>query len=149
MPSEAGARSFRDRRRPVISMDRQKPDLGARVAESAGQTAAGCAAVFCCCPCGLASLLYLAAVKFPAGLFRQTLGRGAKFAKKGAGIQPKKDVFDDDDAISVDAGWIPVALWPEDAWPSTMASPELVALEKEMSAWFYSAGFWRSPSQKE
>lgn len=148
MDSKAGARSFRDRRRPVISKDRHKPNLGARVAESAGQSAAGCAAVFCCCPCSLASLLYLTAVKLPTRLVRHTLGRGVRFSKKGAGIQPKKDAFDED-AISVHAGWIPVAMWAEDAWPSKMASPELVALEKEMSAWFYGAGFWRSPSQKE
>ncbi|XP_074589572.1 uncharacterized protein LOC141845409 [Curcuma longa] len=144
MASKAGARSFRDRRRrSVISKDKQKPGLGARVAESAGETAAGCAAVLCCCPFGLASLLYLAAVKFPAGLVRRSLDRGVRFPKKGAGIQPKKDVLDYDD------DWIPVVLWPEDAWPSMVASPELVALEKEMSAWFYGAGFWRSPSQKE
>ncbi|GFQ07771.1 hypothetical protein PHJA_002921100, partial [Phtheirospermum japonicum] len=44
------------------------PLRNSRFAEVAGGTAAECAAVCCCCPCGLVDLLVLAVYKLPAGL---------------------------------------------------------------------------------
>lgn len=124
-----------------------------RFAEAAGATAAECAAICCCCPCGLLNLVVVATVKFPAGLLRQALRRRRKrraivgVAMKKAG--PKVGAMDDNDDFSIHGGHLLLLASEDDAWPSKSPSPELSELEKEMWALFYSAGFWRSPSQRE
>lgn len=140
------------RRQPLIPRQPAKP--GDRFAEAAGATAAECAAICCCCPCGLLNLFVVAAVKFPAGLVRQAVRRRRKrraivgAARKKAG--PKKvGAMDDDDDFSIHGGHLLVLASGEDAWPRTSPSPELSELEKEMRSLFHSAGFWRSPSQRE
>lgn len=156
-------RSYRcQQQAPLILKEKHKPNLGARIAESTGQTAADCTAVLCCCPCGLANLVYLAAVKLPAGLVRRALcgaggmtRRGDGFVRKRPGllrdniVRPVDGDDEDDDGISFHTTRSLVRLRADAACPTKMVLPELVALEKEMSARFYGAGFWRSPSRKE
>ncbi|KAJ8466994.1 hypothetical protein OPV22_029546 [Ensete ventricosum] len=156
MPPQTGLSSVAfppGRRWQLIVKEKQKPKLGARLAEAAGETAAECAAIVCCCPCGIANLLFTAAVKLPAGLVRRALRHkrkhGAGFGKRKAGLFRNRIGSLDDDDFGIYSGSLLVALEAEETWPVKVASPELVALEKEMSARFYSAGFWRSPSQKE
>ncbi|XP_017696657.1 uncharacterized protein LOC103700136 [Phoenix dactylifera] len=140
------------RRQPLIPKEPAKP--ANRFAEAAGATAAECAAICCCCPCGLLNLVVLAAVKFPAGLLRQAVRRRRKrsaivgAARKKAGPN-KVGAMDDDDDFSIHGGRLLVLASGDDAWPRRSPSPELSELEKEMRALFYSAGFWRSPSQRE
>lgn len=136
---------------PLIPKESVKP--AERFAEAAGTTTAECAAICCCCPCGLVNLVVLAAVKFPAGLLRQAVRRRKKrraivsAAKKKP--RPKVGTLDDDDDFSIH-GTHPLVLASGDgAWPTWSKSPELSKLEEEMWAQFYSAGFWRSPSQRE
>ncbi|WOL03103.1 hypothetical protein Cni_G11823 [Canna indica] len=144
------------RRQPLILREKPKANVGERFAEVAGQTTAECTAVLCCCPCGLANLIYAAAIKLPAGLVRRAL-RGKRkhrigYLRKNGGYFRNRvsPLGDDDDEFNVHPGTLWVALRKDDGWPTVLAaSPELVALEKEMSARFSSAGFWRSLSQKE
>lgn len=155
------AHPFQCRRQPLVLKEthKRKPTLSAQIAESIGQTAAECAAVLCCCPCGLAHLLYLTAVKLPAGLLRRALWgasgktrRGVRFVAKRPGLLRNRVIaFDDDkdDDLSIHTTRLLVRLRADDGCPVKVVLPELVALEKEMSARFYGAGFWRSPSQKE
>lgn len=138
------------RLRPLIVVENPKPKPGSRCAESFGETAAECAAIFCCCPCGLAKLLVFAVVKLPEGLVRKALRRRRKRKKKATGIwRPKYGALDDDDDFSVHGGFLLAAAGAEEAWPAKTPSQELMELEKEMRAKFYGAGFWRSASQKE
>ncbi|XP_039114877.1 uncharacterized protein LOC120250160 [Dioscorea cayenensis subsp. rotundata] len=124
----------------------------ARIGELAGGTAAECAAVCCCCPCGLISLLVLAVVRLPAGLCRQAIRRRRRKRKrkKAMAMEAAAGGFgssDDDESVYhrrvlIDSGGV-------DSAPSMSPSEEEVELEKEMWAKFYSAGFWRSSSQRE
>ncbi|RRT60908.1 hypothetical protein B296_00022371 [Ensete ventricosum] len=140
------------RPRPLIAVENPKPKPGSRCAEASGETAAECAAIFCCCPCSLAKLLVFAVVKLPEGLVRKALRRRRKRKKKSRGIwQPKYGAFDDDDDddFSVHGGILLAAAGTEGAWSAKTPSQELLEFEKEMLAMFYGAGFWRSASQKE
>ncbi|CAD5183232.1 uncharacterized protein LOC135637991 [Musa acuminata AAA Group] len=149
----ASAASTPGRRWAQIAEEKPKPKLAARVTEAAGETVAECAAVLCCCPCGLANLFFVAAVKLPAGLVRRALRlrrkRRAGYGKVKAGIlRTRVGSFDDDD-FSIHHGTFFMAMGAKEVWPAKAVSPELLQLEKEMTARFYSTGFWRSPSQKE
>uniref|UniRef100_A0A6V7QYR4 Uncharacterized protein n=1 Tax=Ananas comosus var. bracteatus TaxID=296719 RepID=A0A6V7QYR4_ANACO len=166
-----------------------KPLGRRRIAEMAGETAAECAAIWCCCPCGLLNLVVLALVKLPAGLVIRALrrqrrvmrkhsrggaagaaalkllggpkgkGRGRGSTGKGGGEGEGKgkvegSIGDDEVAVGdlrihASAGSLLLA-YASDALPAKSLSPEEVSqLEKEMWAQFYSAGFWRSLSQRE
>ncbi|KAM0937173.1 hypothetical protein DsansV1_C26g0196401 [Dioscorea sansibarensis] len=122
----------------------------ARIGELAGGTAAECAAVCCCCPCGLVSLLVLALVRLPAGLCRQAIRRRRRKRKRKKAMAAAAAAVgstDDDESVYhrrvlIDSGGV-------DSVPSMSPSEEEVELEKEMWAKFYSAGFWRSRSQRE
>ncbi|RWW07459.1 hypothetical protein GW17_00029164 [Ensete ventricosum] len=124
------------RRRTLIIKEPEKP--GARLAEVAGSTAAGCAAL-CCCPCGLANLIVVV-LKLPVGLVRRWRKRGAK--TKPSIWRPEVDAFyDDDDDLSLYLGGFPLASsGSEQPWLAKSPSPELVQLEKEMVAKFYGTG---------
>ncbi|KAG0451704.1 hypothetical protein HPP92_026062 [Vanilla planifolia] len=119
--------------------------LSKRVAEVAGGTTAECAAVVCCCPCGLLNLLVLAVVKLPAGLLRRSLRRRrkrrAEKRRKAAGLlgmESKGSAVRTHAASSV--------MMP---WPEKSPGAEVSEKEKEMWGQFHGAGFWRSPSQRE
>ncbi|CAL9116068.1 unnamed protein product [Musa textilis] len=137
------------RRGTLIIKEPEKP--GARLAEVAGSTAAGCAAL-CCCPCGVANLI-VAVLKLPAGLVRRWRRRCPRGAKTKPSIwRPEVDAFyddDDDDDYSLYLGGFPLASSSsEEPWPAKSPSPEFAELEKEMLAKFYGTGFWRSLSQR-
>lgn len=129
-----------------------------RFAELAGGTAAECAAVCCCCPCGLANLLYLTIYKVPAGLCRRALRkkRRKQLIKKGLlppiaercrcgcddtelQIHPATGFHDCGDLLKSD----------EESSSDDEEEEEMLKLEKEMWETFYGTGFWRSPSQRE
>lgn len=146
------------RLRPATSMSRRQPLLDAdfssrggvrrmRVAEMAGGATAECAAVCCCCPCGLADLIVLAVYKVPAGLCRKALRkqRHRRLLKKGM-LHPRSCGCDDD--------FFPLSAYSSDSsdvvtgFESLSDDAEVIELEREMLEKFYGAGFWRSPSQK-
>ncbi|OMO69175.1 hypothetical protein CCACVL1_19633 [Corchorus capsularis] len=116
--------------------------------EVCGETTAECAAICCCCPCGLANLLVLAIYKVPAGLCRRALRqkRRRKLLKKGL-LQPHSHCeFDDEFQVH------PVVCLEDfftDVAVSEDAEKAKVELENEMWNRFYGTGFWRSPSQRE
>ncbi|XP_073107880.1 uncharacterized protein [Elaeis guineensis] len=144
------------RRRPVIVEEPPKPS--ARLAEVAGGTAAECAAVCCCCPCGLVNLLVLTVVRLPAGLCHRALKARAKrrAAKKrrkagllgpnpaGGGVEEEEE----EEGVGLHGAVLALAMARE-GWPAKPPQEEVMEMEKEMWAKFYSAGFWRSPSQRE
>ncbi|XP_051131182.1 uncharacterized protein LOC127251504 [Andrographis paniculata] len=119
----------------------------ARLAEVAGGTTAECAAVACCCPCGLVHLFVLAAFKLPAGLCRKALRRRRRRRQiQNAGLlaPPRKCSCDDSVMMHIHPVSNPAAM--VNAIDSD--NSEVIELEKEMWDRFYGAGFWRSPSQR-
>ncbi|WRX25316.1 hypothetical protein QQP08_017803 [Theobroma cacao] len=134
------------------SSTRRTSQKSAKFGEFCGETTAECAAICCCCPCGIANLLVLAIYKVPAGLCRRALRqkRRRKLLKKGL-LQPRTlqgHCGCDDSELQVH----PVVCL-EDFFPDVEVSEEaekaVVELEKEMWQRFYGTGFWRSPSQRE
>lgn len=138
------------RLQPVILKEPAKPS--ARLAEVAGGTAAGCAAVCCCCPCGLVNLLVLTVVRLPAGLCQRALKarkkRRAAIKKRKAGLLGPRPAVggEEEEGMGFHRAVVAVA---DEVWPAKPPSVEVSEMEKEMWAKFYSAGFWRSPSQRE
>ncbi|KAF8088867.1 hypothetical protein N665_0528s0025 [Sinapis alba] len=75
-PSSSPSRSYR--RHPLLQRSLSSPSPtatcgGSTPAEFCGGTTASCAAVCCCCPCGLVNLLVLAIYKVPRGICRRAL----------------------------------------------------------------------------
>ncbi|XP_047331476.1 uncharacterized protein LOC124935057 [Impatiens glandulifera] len=126
---------------------------GSRFAEVAGGTAAECAAVCCCCPCGLADLLFLAVYRVPAGLCRNALRRKRQRWLIKRGIIPSRmqrcecgcDDVTDLHFHSFSGGSSPSVM---DNVMSAQLDADVVELEKEMWDHFYGAGFGRSISQR-
>ncbi|XVE61356.1 hypothetical protein DITRI_Ditri06bG0032900 [Diplodiscus trichospermus] len=134
------------------SSTRSSSRNSAQFGEVCGGTTAECAAVFCCCPCGIANLLVLAIYKVPAGLCRRALRqkRLRKLQKKRL-LQQRNHRGDceyDDTEFQIH----PVVRL-EDFFQDKQVSEEdekaVMELEKEMWQRFYGTGFWRSPSQRE
>ncbi|GFP94933.1 hypothetical protein PHJA_001637700 [Phtheirospermum japonicum] len=115
--------------------------------EVAGGTMAECAAVCCCCPCGLANLLVLVVYKVPAGLCRKALRkkRRQKLMKEGL-LPPRRIKCSCDEELHVHPVTSPLSFVT--ALETASDNKEILELEKEMWGQFYSAGFWRSPSQR-
>lgn len=134
------------------SSTRSNSGSSAKFGEFCGEKTAECAAICCCCPCGIANLLVLAIYKVPAGLCRRALRqkRLRNLRKKGL-LQPSNHrghcEFDDTELQ------IRPVVCLENFFPDKDASEEaekaVVELEKEMWQRFYGTGFWRSPSQRE
>lgn len=118
-------------------------DREVRLAEVAGGTVAECAAVCCCCPCGLANLLVLAVYKLPAGLCRKALRRKRRRRMIKNGLLPPRKYSCDDKELQILAMSGPVAMTN-----ALELNEDAAELEKEMWEKFYGAGFWRSPSQR-
>ncbi|KAL1204702.1 hypothetical protein V5N11_017318 [Cardamine amara subsp. amara] len=146
-------------------------------AEFCGGTTASCAAVWCCCPCGLVNLLVLAVYKVPRGICRRALrnrhrkrlvkngilpplpagGKNERmqriFQNSEFAIHPldSNDVSDDDDDSFLDLKYIGKSTAAELTTDEETDEEDeaVLALEKEMWNRFYGAGFWRSPSQRE
>lgn len=120
-----------------------------RMSEFAGGTAAECAAVACCCPCGIVDLLVLAAYKVPAGLCRKALRKrrrrqaGKSAGPDGIGLQTCHCCCE---KVHVEIHPITNHVAMINALESD--DNEVIELEKEMWDKFYSAGFWRSQSMR-
>ncbi|XP_065856600.1 uncharacterized protein [Euphorbia lathyris] len=137
------------RRRSSMSVD--STGCAGPFAELAGGTTAECAAVCCCCPCGLAHLLYLTIYKVPAGLCRRALRRkrSKKLIEKGLLPPRTKRCYCDFDDIEIH---MHSDMKSEEEMSSEEDGEEeeaMMKLEEEMWETFYNAGFWRSPSQRE
>lgn len=139
------------KRREPLLMTRQECSTsreGSRkrvVGEVVGGTAAECAAICCCCPCGLVNLLVLAVYKVPAGLCRKVLRRKrTQKATRQGFLQPRRCGCHDYDLVQVR----PLSDLLSTVNAVEAEDKDVVELEKEMWDKFYSAGFWRSPSQK-
>ncbi|XP_010543841.1 PREDICTED: uncharacterized protein LOC104816625 [Tarenaya hassleriana] len=84
------------RRQPLLKRSLSMPTTprassctgGATAAEFCGGTTASCAAVWCCCPCGLGKLLVLAVYKVPAGLCRRALRHRRRKRLVKSGLLP-------------------------------------------------------------
>ncbi|XVE75833.1 hypothetical protein DITRI_Ditri12bG0123200 [Diplodiscus trichospermus] len=134
------------------SSTRSSSRNSAKFGEFCGGATAECAAICCCCPCGLANLLVLAIYKVPAGLCRRALRqkRLRKLQKKGL-LQPRNHrghCACDDSELQIH----PVVCLEDfflDVEVSEEAEKAAVELEEEMWQRFYGTGFWRSPSQRE
>ncbi|RWW11950.1 hypothetical protein BHE74_00019082 [Ensete ventricosum] len=126
----------------------------ASLAEVAGATTAGFAALCCCCPCGLIHLLITVVLKLPLGLVRRALrlrrNRWAGSTRPKTGLwRPEAGVFrGDDDDFSLCHGVLLSRSSFNEPYPAESPSPELAELEREMLAKFHGAGFWRSLSQR-
>ncbi|KAG2318000.1 hypothetical protein Bca52824_021122 [Brassica carinata] len=75
-PSSSPSRSHR--RHPLLQRSLSSPSPtaacgGSTPAEFCGGTTASCAAVWCCCPCGIVNLLVLAVYRVPRGICRRAL----------------------------------------------------------------------------
>ncbi|XP_073129394.1 uncharacterized protein [Henckelia pumila] len=141
--------SMVDRRQPLLQSSDYSSRGGlrkVRLAEVAGGTAAECAAVCCCCPCGLVNLLVLAVYKVPAGLCRKALRRKRRRRLMKKGLLPPRKCGCDDKEPQIHPLSSPVAI--VNALESGLDNKEVLELEKEMWDKFYSTGFWRSSSQR-
>ncbi|KAF9680776.1 hypothetical protein SADUNF_Sadunf06G0156700 [Salix dunnii] len=125
-----------------------------RLGELAGGTTAECAAICCCCPCGLVNLLVLTMYKVPVGIFRRAFRRKRrkKLIKKGLLPPQTKScscVYDDTELQIHPMACVEDSSREFDEEAGLKEEETMVKLEKEMWETFYGAGFWRSPSQRE
>ncbi|MCL7022937.1 hypothetical protein MKW94_024477 [Papaver nudicaule] len=149
------------------------PGGSKRFAEVAGRATAECAAICCCCPCGIMNLLVLAVYKLPAGLCRKALKhKKIKRLKKNGIFQQQQHKrrchcgCDDTDIqihpLSVVHKGDVTSEWGDEDNKLTSdlisnqtgtvmlsAGKEIQDLEVEMWDKFYGTGFWRSPSQRD
>ncbi|KAL0708098.1 hypothetical protein Bca4012_074524 [Brassica carinata] len=173
-PSSSPSRSHR--RHPLLQRSLSSPSPtatcgGSTPAEFCGGTTASCAAVCCCCPCGLVNLLVLAVYKVPRGICRRALRirrrkhlvknrilpplptNGRVFQNSEFAIHPvdSNDVSDEDDDDFLDLKYFgkSAAAGLATDYETDEDDEAVLALEKEMWNRFYGAGFWRSPSQRE
>lgn len=149
------------RRQPLLTSQKSTPSM--RFAEVAGGTTAECAAVACCCPCGLASLLVFAVYKIPAGLCRRALRmrrqrRLLRLQKRGQVPPPSRRIRCHCGCDDYELGFhglhmqsLAAAAASAFDKPAKLDEAEkaIQDLEKEMLDLFYGTGFWRSLSQKE
>ncbi|KAG2272254.1 hypothetical protein Bca52824_066809 [Brassica carinata] len=148
-PSSSPSRSHR--RHPLLQRSLSSPSPtatcgGSTPAEFCGGTTASCAAVCCCCPCGLVNLLVLADPS--AASDQREVFQNSEFA-----IHPvdSNDVSDEDDDDFLDLKYFgkSAAAGLATDYETDEDDEAVLALEKEMWNRFYGAGFWRSPSQRE
>ncbi|KAL1549242.1 hypothetical protein AAHA92_17371 [Salvia divinorum] len=139
------------RRQPLLDTDFSSRGGMRRlsVAEMAGGATAECAAVCCCCPCGVLNLAVLAVYKVPAGLCRKALRkqRHRQLLKKGI-LQPHGYSCDDEYFFRHHSDCSSDSSVVTSFESSRSGNVQVIELEKEMMDKFYGAGFWRSPSQK-
>ena len=108
--------------------------------KAAVRGAVDCAVVSCCCPCGLANLLFMATVKLPVHLIRKALAKRKtkRNSSKNSGAAPAADDDDYPTAGSPDAAELLFSR--ERSWE---------AKEEEIWEPFYRTGFWRTLSQQK
>ncbi|KAJ7975908.1 Pollen preferential protein [Quillaja saponaria] len=142
--------SSSNRRQPLLKS--QSTAGSYRFSEVIGSTTAECAAVCCCCPCGLANFLVLAIYKVPAGLCRRALKkkRRQRLIKKGLFPPRRHRCTCGCDETEIQIHPMAIADLSDIKSPeSKEPEKEVVELEKEMWNRFYNTGFWRSPSQRD
>lgn len=138
-----------DRRQPLLQNSDYSSRGGlrkVRLAEVAGGTAAECAAVCCCCPCGLVNLLVLAVYKVPAGLCRKALRRKRRRRLMKKGLPPPRKCGCDEKEPQIHPVSSPISI--VNSLESGLDNKQVLELEKEMWEKFYITGFWRSSSQR-
>lgn len=161
------------RRQPVILKGSARPSV--RFAELAGGKTAECAAICCCCPCGLIGLIILAVVRLPAGLCHRALRKrillwrskkraklvsptsewnsgsssGSGSDKESGGSSNKIGSASDEELAEFTGLRGAFVMVIGDSWPARSPSAELVQLEKDVWSKFCNSGFWRSLSQRE
>ncbi|CAN6450234.1 unnamed protein product [Victoria cruziana] len=147
------ARRPSDRRQPLL---KKKPSPCAHCGEIAGGTAAECAAVCCCCPCGLVDLLVLAVVRLPAGLCRKALRKNKTRRVVGKKkmtvlLERKRDDTGTSQvhpALPNSSAAAPAACL--DQLPETEALPKTEPSPVDDEEWVkLYTGFWRNPSERE
>ncbi|XP_020549664.1 uncharacterized protein LOC105161694 [Sesamum indicum] len=143
--------SMAARRQPLLSgvdySSRGGVRSNARLAEVAGGTAAECAAVCCCCPCGLVDLLVLAVYKVPAGLCRKALRKKRRRKLMKMGVLPRRNCHCDEHEVEIHPVTAPLSMVSSlESGPDT--DKEVIELDKEMLEKFFSGGFWRSSSRR-
>ncbi|KAK1389748.1 Pollen preferential protein [Heracleum sosnowskyi] len=135
-----------DRRQPLLARTSKPSRKTSKcLAEAAGVTTAGCAAV-CCLPVGVVAILFLAVYKVPAKLCRRAIRtkKRRRLLKKGtlSSSHGCECGFDEVHTMSCSAGQIVDGT-------SLEMDKDVMELEKEMWDRFYGTGFWRSLSQRE
>ncbi|KAL0344866.1 UNVERIFIED_CONTAM: hypothetical protein Sradi_4317900 [Sesamum radiatum] len=147
-----------DRRQPLLSgvdySSRGGVRNNARLAEVAGGTAAECAAVCCCCPCGLVDLLVLAVYKVPAGLCRKALRKKRRRKLMKMGMLPRRNCHCDEHELEIHPVTAPLSMVSSlESGVSSLESgldtdKDVIELDKEMLEKFFGGGFWRSSSRR-
>lgn len=139
---------YENRRHPLLGEQENSSRGGNRFGEVVGGTTAECAAVCCCCPCGLVNLLVLAVYKVPAGLCRKAMRRKRRRRLMKKGLLPARSCgCSDIEFIELSSMSGPLSTVSSSTL-SMESDKDVVELEKEMWDRFYSAGFWRSLSQR-
>lgn len=121
----------------------------------AGGTAAGCAAVWCCVPCGVLDFLVLTAVRVPAGLCKKAIRKRKRLCcLKNQKNQIGNDVWVNDNygSLMLVKSISDASLWPEMSMSDEFIrdmDKEMMAMDEEMWEKFGDSGFWRSSSRKE
>ncbi|XP_010248041.1 PREDICTED: uncharacterized protein LOC104590965 [Nelumbo nucifera] len=113
-----------------------------RCAEIAGRTAADCAVICCCCPCGLVNLLVLAVYKVPTGLCRRALRKHKKLKQRR-----RCSCGRDETEMQIHRVSFETLVADNSENSELIDDREVGQLEKEMLERFHNTGFWRSPSQ--
>ncbi|KAL8095007.1 uncharacterized protein LOC141688932 [Apium graveolens] len=137
-----------DRRQPLLSTTSipSHRNTSRCLAETAGMTTAGCAAV-CCLPVGVVAILFLAVYKVPAKLCRRAI-RMKKRRRLRSMSSPELNRnrcecgFEEVHMMSCGGGQVVCGT-------SLEMDNDVMELEKEMWDRFYGTGFWRSLSQRE
>ncbi|KAG2310113.1 hypothetical protein Bca52824_021670 [Brassica carinata] len=151
-------------KQPSLRRSPSTPSLccgGSTAAEFCGGTAADFAALCCCGPCSVVSLVVLAVYRIPRGLCRRAIRRmrrrrlakkengDSKLSKVGSSKFAVHPVESKDDEEDLDKLAIELKEEGEEKEEGEGEDEEAVALEKEMWNRFYNSGFWRSLSQVE
>lgn len=147
----AAAPTSQSRLHPVLLSKTSKST--SRLAECAGRTTAECLTICCCFPCGLLNLLFLAAVRLPAGLCCRLIRKHIilqRSKKKPAILGPRSGGDGSVKArLSVGDAGMTVVKFVEDSRPTRSPATEVVEMEEAVWSKFHSSGFWRTPSQGE
>lgn len=146
-------------KQPSLRRSLSTPPLccrGSTAAEFCGGTTAGCAALCCCAPCSVVSLVVFAVYKAPRAICR----RGIRRMRRRRGRRAKTDVLLDNGDCErrlCKVGSSQFAIHPLESrddgeldklamYLSEDEDDEVIALEKEMWNRFNGGGFWRSTS---
>lgn len=138
--------SFSNRRQPLLK------SKSCSASTHIGEVVGGTAAVCCCCPFGLANFFVLAVYKLPAGLCRRALRRRRREHLLRNGLMPPKrhrcNCGCDETEFQFHSMCMDDSMIDLKSLSSPESEKEVEELEKEMWEKFYSAGFWRSQSQR-